>query len=88
MKVYILPSSRVYYNSRSNLPMLPDELERAGEQEEETLEWQKMCSQKVSDILTGSLSLVVTVWWFLELSWNDVLVQGPLNVRLYQCMLL
>ena len=38
---------RIYYHSRSCLPMLPKELEAESEEQLQTLEWQNICSQKV-----------------------------------------
>ena len=48
IKLFLAP--RMYYQARSNLPMLPDEVENDSKQEEDTLEWHKMCSQKVSGL--------------------------------------
>ena len=38
---------RIYHHSRSSLPMLPQELEDESEEDEQSLEWHIICSQKV-----------------------------------------
>lgn len=53
---------RVYYHSRSNLPLTSEEIEVDSEEELQTLEWQNISSQKVRGrlpriILRSSLSL-------------------------------
>ena len=46
---------RMYYHSNSCLPMLEEEIKVDSEGENTTMEWQKICCQKVSSSMVVSL---------------------------------
>ena len=83
-----LPLHRMYFHSRSCLPMLGEEMDMDSETEGDTLAWQKICSQKVQQVhsfFTLSFLLLLACCWLTH-NWTTNCVRGVIAYVYAPCM--